>query len=176
MATSSTPLKKGYKYRTKARIRVAQCHQRVAAQRKDHLHKLSRTLVNENQVIGLETLKVANMVRNRKLARHIHSAAWATLTRFIAYKAKESQHCRVILMNPYFPSSHLCAATGKRLERKLELKERHWDCPHCSQVHDRDVNAAQVIAAEALQQVEWHGLLRDPSAGYVYTADLASNR
>ena len=167
---------KGSKNRTKTRIRVAQCHHHVAAQRKDHLHKLSRTLVNENQVIGLETLKVANMVRNRKLAKHIHSAAWSTLLQYIAYKAKESQHCKVVMMHPYFPSSHLCSVTGKHLGRKLDLRERAWGCPHCGQTHDRDVNAAQVIATEALQQVEWHGILRDPNAGYLYTADLASAR
>jgi putative transposase len=79
-------------------------------------------------------------------------------------------------MHPYFPSSHLCSVTGKHLGRKLDLKERYWDCPHCGQKHDRDVNAAQVIATEALQQVEWHGILRDPNAGYLYTADLASAR
>ena len=167
---------KGSKNRTKARIRVARCHRRIAAQRNDHLHKLSRTLVNENQVIGLESLKVSNMTRNHKLAKHIHSAAWATLTRFIAYKAKESQHCRVILMHPFFPSSHICAVTGKKLDRKLELRERSWSCPHCGQKHDRDVNAAQVIATEALHQVEWHGLLRDPNAGHLYVADLVSTR
>ncbi len=168
--------KKGSKNRTKARIRVARCHRHISAQRKDHLHKLSRTLVNENQVIGLESLKVSNMTRNRKLAKHIHSAAWATLSQYIAYKAKESQHCKVIMMHPFFPSSHICAVTGKKLDRKLELKERHWDCPHCGQKHDRDVNAAQVIATEALHQVEWHGLLRDPNAGHLYVADLASTR
>ena len=167
---------KGSKNRTKARIRVARCHQRISTQRKDHLHKLSRTLVNENQVIGLESLKVSNMVRNRKLAKHIHSAAWATLTRFIAYKAKESQHCKVILMHPFFPSSHICAVTGKKLDRKLDLRERTCFCPHCGQKHDRDVNAAQVIATEALHQVAWHGLLRDPNAGHVYVADLTSAR
>ena len=116
------------------------------------------------------------MTRNRKLAKHIHSAAWATLTRFIAYKAKESQHCKVIMMNPYFPSSHICAVTGKKLDRKLELRERTWDCPHCGQTHDRDVNAAQVIATEALHQVEWHGILRDPNAGHLYVADTVSVR
>ena len=168
--------KKGSKNRNKARIRVARCHQRIVAQRNDYLHKLSRTLVNENQVIGLETLKVLNMVRNGILAKHIHSAAWATLTSFIAYKAQESQHCRVILMNPYFPSSHICAATGKKLDRKLDLRERSWDCPHCGQKHDRDVNAAQVIATEALHQVERCGILRDPNARYVYAAGLASAR
>lgn len=167
---------KGSKNRTKARIRVAQCHQHVAAQRNDYLHKLSRTLINENQVIGLETLKVVNLLRNRKLAKHIQSAAWSTLSQYIAYKAKESQHCRVILMHPFFPSSHLCSVTGKHLGRKLDLKERHWDCPHCGQKHDRDVNAAQVIATEALQQAEWHGLLRNPNAGYLYLADLVSTR
>jgi putative transposase len=161
---------KGSKNRNKARVRVAQLHTHISAQRNDHLHKLSRRLVNENQVLGIETLRVANMVRNHKLAKHIQSAAWRTLTTHIAYKAKESQHCVVVMMDPYFPSSHLCAATGKHLGRKLALSERTWDCPHCGEVHDRDVNAAQNIATEAMAQCEYHGHLRAPHTGTVYLA------
>lgn len=158
---------KGSANRTKARIRVAKCHQHITNQRKDHLHKLSRTLVNENQVIGIETLKVANMVRNRKLAKHIQSAGWSEFTRQLAYKSAESQHCQLVMVDPYFPSSHLCSSTGLHLGRKLKLSERSWSCPHCGQTHDRDVNAAENIATEAYYQYQFHGWDKTPHSGKV---------
>lgn len=140
---------KGSRNRDKARLKVAKQHEHVANCRRDHLHKLSRTLVNENQVFGIEGLNVSGMVRNRRLAKHVQDAGWGMLRRMIEYKVVESQHATLVVMDTFFPSSHICATTGKKLERKLKLSERTWDCPHCGQTHDRDVNAAQVIALEA---------------------------
>ena len=168
--------KKGSKNRTKPRLQVASQHARVSYQRTDHLHKLTRTLVNDSQVIGIEQLVVENMVRNRKLAKHIQSAAWASLTRQLAYKSAESGHCQLVMMDRFFPSSHLCASTGMRLGRKLGLGERSWQCPHCGEVHDRDVNAAENIAAEALYQVQLHGWDRRPHDGKVMIASKYERR
>lgn len=153
------------KNRHKQRQRVAALHAHIAAQRTDHLHKLTRQLINDNQVIGIESLHVAGMVKNRRLSKHIHSAAWSTFTSQLAYKARESQHVSLVMVNRFFPSSHLCAATGYHLGRKLKLSERHWLCPQCGQTHDRDVNAAQVIAKEAELHCDYHGLLKQPNRG-----------
>jgi putative transposase len=89
------------------------------------------------------------MVKNPKLSKSIQDASWGTLLRLLSYKAAESQHCNIVLVDRYYPSSHLCSNTGKHLGRKLDLKERSWSCPHCGQIHDRDVNAAVNIAREA---------------------------
>ena len=168
--------KKGSKNRIKARLRVARCHAHVAAQRTDHLHKLTRRLVNDSQVIGIEQLVVENMVKNRRLAKHIQSVAWATLTRQLAYKSAESQYCQLVMMDRFFPSSHVCASTGMHLGRKLGLGERSWQCPHCGEVHDRDVNAAENIASEALYQVQLHGWDRRPHDGKVMIASKYERR
>ena len=168
--------KKGSKNRTKARHRVAAQHASISYQRTDHLHKLTRRLVNDSQVIGIEQLVVENMVKNRRLAKHLQSAAWATLTRQLAYKSAESGHCQLVMMDRFFPSSHLCASTGMHLDRKLYLSERSWQCPHCGQVHDRDVNAAENIAAEALYQVQLHGWDRRPHDGTVMIAPKYERR
>jgi putative transposase len=141
--------KKESKNRRKANIALAKCHERISNRRLDQLHKLTRTLVNNSQVIGLENLAVKNMIKNPKLSKSISDVSWGTLLRLLSYKAAESQHCTVILVDRYFPSSHLCSNTGKHLGRKLDLKERSWSCPHCGQIHDRDVNAAVNIAREA---------------------------
>ena len=47
----------------KQRIKVATLHEKIANQRNDFLHKLSTTLVRENQTICVEDLKVKNMVK-----------------------------------------------------------------------------------------------------------------
>ena len=149
---------KGSRNRHKQRLRVAKLHERVANCRRDHHHQLSRKLINENQVIGIEGLQVKNMIKNRRLSKHIADAGWRSFRSMLEYKTVESQHVTLVIMDTFFPSSHLCAVTGQKLDRKLLLSERDWECPHCDQVHDRDVNAAQVIASEALFEVNKHSI------------------
>lgn len=145
---------KGSRNRNKARLAVAKQHAIIANQRQNFHHQLSRRLVNENQVIGLEKLMVQNMMKNRKLSKHIADAAWKSLTTKLEYKARESQHCNLVYMDTWYPSSHLCHVTGQLLERKLGLAERSWDCPYCGQTHDRDVNAALNMQQEAVRTLE----------------------
>ncbi|NHB98266.1 hypothetical protein C5470_18635 [Photorhabdus stackebrandtii] len=57
--------------RGKAQLRVAKCHEHYANARHDFRHKLSRQLVDENQAVIVETLKSSNMLKNRRLAKHI---------------------------------------------------------------------------------------------------------
>jgi putative transposase len=78
------------KNRHKAHIALAKCHERIKNRRLDQLHKLTRTLVNNSQVIGLENLAVKNMVKNPKLSKSIYDASWSTLVRLLSYKAAES--------------------------------------------------------------------------------------
>ena len=128
--------------RSKAKLKVAKLHERVGNARNNFQHQLSRKLINENQVIGIETLRVANLVKNRHLAKAISDVAWSGFVRKIVYKGRESQHTTIVKMHAFYPSSHLCNVTGLRLPRKLKLSERTWQCPHCNGIHDRDVNAA----------------------------------
>jgi putative transposase len=143
--------KKSSKNRNKARIKVARLHERITNQRNDFHHKLSRTLINENQVIGIESLKVNNMIQNHNLAKHIAGVAWTSFKDKLIYKAKHSQHCNIVKMDTFYPSSHICSNTNMRLDRKLKLSERTWECPHCGNVHDRDINAAINIRNEAVR-------------------------
>lgn len=140
---------KGSRNRNKARLKVARLHERIRNTRADFQHKLSRRLINDNQVIAVEKLMVANMIKNRKLAKHIGDASWSSFTNMLNYKAMESQHTTVVYVSTWYPSSHICHVTRQQLDRKLSLSERHWDCPYCGQRHDRDLNAAINILQEA---------------------------
>lgn len=135
---------KGSKNRNKARIKVAKIHAKITDQRNDFQHKLSTRLVRENQAIGIESLKVVNMLKNRKLSKHIGDASWGSFIGKLIYKAEESQWCQLIHVHEWFPSSHICSSCGTKLNRKLSLNERQWICS-CGELHDRDVNASVVI-------------------------------
>ena len=132
---------KGSANRAKARLLVAKCHERVTNARADFQHKLSRTLVDENQAVIVETLKSANMMKNRKLAKHIADAAWHTFVNKLEYKLKE-QGKYLVKLDQWYASSKTCHCCGHKME-EMPLSVRTWDCPSCGTTDKcRDLNAA----------------------------------
>jgi len=140
--------KLGSKNRAKAKVKVARIHAKISDCRSDNLHKLSRRLVNENQVICAETLKVKNMIRNPKLAKHIADASWGEFTRQLAYKSAWAER-DFVQIDTFFPSSKRCSCCGYIIS-KLPLNIREWVCPSCETKLDRDINAATNIKAAGL--------------------------
>jgi putative transposase len=135
--------------RRKARVALAKVHSKISRVREDFLHKLSRKIVNENQVIVVEELAVKNMVKNHNLAQSISDAGWGMFQTMLKYKAE--QDGKIYLeIGRFFPSSHLCNATLLTIP-KMDLSIRAFLCPHCQKHHDRDVNAALNIRDEGLR-------------------------
>lgn len=140
--------KLGSKNWLKAKVKVARVHAKIADCRSDNLHKLSRRLVNENQVICAENLAVKNMIKNSKLAKHIADASWGEFTRQIEYKSGWAGRTYVEI-GRFFPSSKRCSCCGF-VKENMPLDVRSWECPECGTTHDRDVNAARNILAVGL--------------------------
>lgn len=146
------------KNREKARLRLAKQHEKIANQRKDFNHKLSRKFVNQYDFIFIEDLNIKGMSRGRKrknpnaktrkrgLGKQINDLAWSQFVGFMIYKALASGKF-VIKIGRYYPSSKTCSHCGY-IKDKLKLKERSWACPHCNTFHDRDINAAINILNE----------------------------
>lgn len=133
----------GSQNREKARRSVARQHERVADARSDFLHKLSRRLVDENQILYAEDLHVRGMLANHRLAKRISDSGWGELFRQLVYKGKwygTSFH----QIQRFFPSSKRCHVCGY-VYQDLRLSEREWICPECQTIHDRDHNAAMNI-------------------------------
>lgn len=131
----------------KARVKVARQHEKIANQRRDFQHKLSKRLVDENQVITLENLNVKGMVRNRKLAKSISDASWSELVKQVECKGAW-YGCHVEKINRFFPSSKTCSECGY-VNHDLTLSDRTWVCAECGVSLDRDVNAAKNILGQS---------------------------
>ena len=140
---------------------MAKAHEKVTNARSDFQHKYSRTLVDENQAVIVETLKSANMMKNRKLAKHIADASWHSFVVKLQYKAKE-QGKHVIKLDQWYASSKTCNGCKHKV-KDMPLSVRIWDCPSCGRVGiDRDINAALNILEE--------GILALKAAGQAVTA------
>lgn len=145
---------KGSRNRAKARLKVARLHARITDVRKDFLHKLSTRLINENQVIAIETLAVSNMQKNHCLAKSISDASWSEFVRQLEYKSL--WYGRTLIgIDRWYPSSKRCSDCGHTVS-KMPLSMREWVCPECGSIHDRDINAARNVLAAGLA-VSAHG-------------------
>ena len=147
---------KGSANRAKARILIAKCHEKVANARADFQHKLSRTLVDENQAVIVETLKSANMMKSRKLAKHIADASWHSFVAKLEYKLKE-QGKHLVKLDQWYASSKTCHCCGHKME-DMPLSVRKWDCPSCGTTDiDRDLNAALNIRDKGILELKAAG-------------------
>jgi len=131
---------KGSKNRARARARVARIHGRTADVRADWLHQLTRDLVDEYSVIGIEDLNVRGMTKNKRLAKSVLDAGFFEFRRQLEYKAP-AVGAQVVAADRWFPSSKTCNVCGARTKH-LPLQVRSWVCEDCGTSHHRDVNAA----------------------------------
>ena len=141
---------KGSNNRNKQRMKVALVHEKITNQRNDFLQKQSTMLIRENQTICIEDLKVRNMMRNHKLARHIGSASWSKFFDMLTYKSVWYGN-DIVKVPTMYPSSQTCSCCGYKNPLVKNLAIRSWECPECHMVHDRDTNASINILNKGLQ-------------------------
>jgi len=132
----------------KMRVKVARQYEKISNIKTDFLHKLSTKLVNENQVISIETLRIKNMLKNRKLSRSIHEMSWNKFVNMLEYKANWKVNCKVVKIDTFFASSQTCSNCGYKNPKVKNLSVREWKCPRCHTTHDRDINASINILNE----------------------------
>ena len=128
-----------FKNYLKAKRMVAKYSEKIANQRSNYLHSLTKQLVEQYDVIKIEDLKTKNLLKNHKLARAIANQAWRELRSQLEYKC-EWYGKQLVTVNPR-KTSQICSTCGYD-DGKHTLDIRQWTCPHCGTHHDRDINAA----------------------------------
>ncbi|MFS0517702.1 RNA-guided endonuclease InsQ/TnpB family protein [Nostoc sp. UIC 10607] len=139
---------KGSSNRYKAIKVVAKVHEKISNTRQDFLHKLSRNLVDDNQVIVTENLCIKGLTRT-KLAKSIHDAGFGMLLNFISYKL-EREGGKFVQVDRFFPSSKLCSCCDHKND-SLNLSVREWICSSCQTTHDRDENTSRNLREEGIK-------------------------
>ncbi|MEN9869143.1 MAG: hypothetical protein RLZZ171_126 [Cyanobacteriota bacterium] len=139
----------GSNNRNKSRLKVAKVHNKITKCREDFQHKLSRRIVNENQVIVVESLAIRNMVKNHKLAKAISQVSWGQFCTMLKYKSEQLGKIYQEV-DRFFASSKTCHVCLNKVD-SLSLDLRFWDCNSCKTHHDRDINAAINIRDEGLR-------------------------
>ncbi len=136
-------------YKTKKRIAIL--FQKLKNARKHFIHQTTKKLILENDIIVSETLKVKEMMEEKKFSKSLTDVRLSEICRILEYKAKYYGK-RYIQINTYYPSSQECSKCGYKNEKVKELSVRNWVCPECGSVHDRDINASQNILFEGIKK------------------------
>lgn len=161
----------------KLRLRLSRLHEHIANKRKDFNEKLSNKLVNENDVIVIESLSLKDMAKFKKWSerkdlkdksnhgKSVNDLGWCYFVNRLKTKAEE-QGKIVIEANKWFASSKTCNICGY-VNKELTISDRSWICPKCGTEHNRDENAAINLKNAALN------IFTEGTSG---SAELALNR
>lgn len=127
---------------------VQHIHNRIVNRRRDFVHKLSRRLVNDFQIIVFEDLSIQGMQRNnwRNINKGIGDAAWGELVKLTQEKAERTG--RVVIKVDPRNTSQMCSSCGQIVPKDLSI--RVHSCSFCGLSLDRDENAARNILARGL--------------------------
>ena len=141
---------KGSSNYNKGKKKTAILYKKLTNARKHLIHKITNKLVKENDIIVSETLKVKEMLEEKKMSKQISNVSLSEICKTIEYKAKLFGKT-YIKIDTYYPSSQECNLCGYINKKTKDLKLRGWECDKCGCLHDRDLNASINIMFEGLK-------------------------
>ena len=139
--------KDSYSYNA-LKLRIAKFHEKIANQRKDYHHKQSRYLVDNYDLISVETLDLEEMMKNKYFSKKIHDIGYHTFISMLEYKCHDKGKV-FKKVDKYYASSKICSECGNK-KKTLPLSQRTYTC-ECGNVMDRDFNAALNICMEGVK-------------------------
>jgi len=127
--------------------KIARLHEKIKNQRNDFLHKKSRYLVENYNIISTETLDLEAMMKNKYFSKQVIDTSYYRFLSYLKYKCEET-NTFFYQANKYFASSKICSTCGKK-KKTLPLSQRVYSC-ECGNVLNRDINAAINLATKGM--------------------------
>lgn len=151
---SASKKKRGSNRKKKAYQIVARTQEKIANQRKDFLHKVSRYYADKYDLVAMEDLNIKGMVRNHHLAKSIQDASWGVFANMLDYKLKMLG--RYLVKVPPHYTSQKCSRCGEIVQKSLSV--RTHICLSCGLVLCRDENASINIKNLGLDKANGEGI------------------
>ena len=142
--------KSGSKNRYKIIKKLQTVYKKLKNARKYLLHSISKKLTDENDIVVTEKLNIKGMVQNKHLSKYIMDTSWYELIRQLRYKCQWKGKL-FYQVDPYYASSQVCSSCGYNNEKVKDLSIRKWECPNCTNINDRDINASTNIMFEGVK-------------------------
>ncbi|MGS0973593.1 MAG: RNA-guided endonuclease InsQ/TnpB family protein [Candidatus Izemoplasmataceae bacterium] len=139
---------KGSRNYEKQKLKIAKLYEKITNQRNDFLHKLSRTLVNNYDIITVETLDLDDMRKKAYYSKQISDMSYHRFISYLKYKCDDMGKM-LHQVSKYYPSSKTCSVCGK-IKKALALSTRTYTC-ECGNVIDRDINAAINLGIQGMK-------------------------
>ena len=143
---------KGSRNWYKLKDKLAKLHYRVMCIRQDAHHKASTAIINNASRIGIESLNVAGMLKNHRLARALSDTSLSSFLEMLKNKA-ERINVKIVEADTFYPSSKTCSHCGA-VDSDLSLSDRTYHCSVCGHTQDRDLNAAINLRTLAVGHTE----------------------
>ncbi|MFW6029352.1 MAG: RNA-guided endonuclease InsQ/TnpB family protein [Halanaerobiales bacterium] len=131
--------------------RVNLIHEKIKNKRKDFTHKLSKSIMDNNQVIVVENLSLQGMAQALNFGKSVMDLGYSEFVRQLEYKALENNKI-FIRADKWFASSKTCSFCGFK-NSDLKLSDREWRCPNCGTVLNRDENAGKNLYRYGLENI-----------------------
>ena len=137
---------KGSRNYVRQKKKVARCHEKIRNQRKDYLHKLSRRITDQYDIVAVEDIDMKAMGQCLHFGKSVQDNGYGMFRNMLDYKLAWKGK-KLVKIDRFFPSSKKCSKCGK-IKKELKLFERVYRCT-CGNEMDRDRNAAINIREEA---------------------------
>ena len=144
--------KKGGRNWHKTKAKLAKLHYRITCIRQDAQHQATTAIVTGASRIGIESLNVAGMLKNHRLAKALSDASLSSFLSMLTYKA-ERIGVKIVEAETFYPSSQTCSVCGAK-DKDLSLSDRTYHCSDCGHTQDRDLNAAINLRTVAVGHTE----------------------
>ena len=134
----------------KCKKKLAILYGKLKNARNYYLHKITKKITDEYDIITCEKLKVQNMLKEHNLSKKINDASFYEIIRQLEYKSKFKGKL-FYQIDTYYPSSQECSVCGNIDKKYKNLNERDYKCSKCQNEINRDVNASINIMFEGLK-------------------------